>query len=260
MIRNIGGSRGDIWSFFSRPFLTIPNYSRLDHMQGGKLIKALAYGLFDIDENGNLSTGDFLFNVVCLVLTVFTGGASILPKLRKIKSFSKIEYKIFGFIRKSRPYKYLSKNWNKLSNVFGKVGFVYEMISNPIRTSVVKILSVFSEDFKTFKLTKGYYDNFLTFIKDYTFGFTTFKNNALFLNKRIFSQPKKKSEGNKVNTYIKKHPEKLYVAAKTAQKIVFPSYKGKRNKNKNTLPKKHSTRNILYKGLNFIKNKILKNS
>ena len=260
LIRNIGGSRGDIWSFFSRPFLTIPNYSRLDHMQGGKLIKALAYGLFDIDENGNLSTGDFLFNVVCLVLTVFTGGASILPKLRKIKSFSKIEYKIFGFIRKSRPYKYLSKNWNKLSNVFGKVGFVYEMISNPIRTSVVKILSVFSEDFKTFKLTKGYYDNFLTFIKDYTFGFTTFKNNALFLNKRIFSQPKKKSEGNKVNTYIKKHPEKLYVAAKTAQKIVFPSYKGKRNKNKNTLPKKHSTRNILYKGLNFIKNKILKNS
>ena len=55
-------------------------------MQGGKLIKAFAYGLFDIDENGNLSTGDFLFNVACLCLSLFTGGASNTAKIKKNKN------------------------------------------------------------------------------------------------------------------------------------------------------------------------------
>ena len=262
LIRNIGGSRGDIWSFFSRPFLTIPNYSKLDHMQGGKLIKAFAYGLFDIDENGNLSTGDFLFNVACLCLSLFTGGASILPKLRKIKIFRKMKSKIIGFLNKRGPYNFITKNWDKISNILGKVDFAYEMISNPIRTSVVKILNLFSEDFKTVKIVKGYYDNFLTFIKDYTFGFSAFKNNVTFLRKKVLSEPKrKKPKVAKIKLYFKKHPKYLYGASKAAQKILWPGYKSKRSySNKNTKPIKHSTKNILYKGLNFIKNKILKKS
>ena len=260
LIRNIGGSRGDIWFFFSRPFLTIPNYSKLDKMEGGKLIKFLAYGFFDIDKNGNLSTGDFLFNVACLCLSLFTGGASILPKLRKIKSFSKIGYKLINFIKKTRLYKYIYKNWDRISNILGKVDFVYEMISNPIRTSVVKILNLFSKDFKSIRIIKGYYNNFLTFIKDYTFGFTAFKNNFLFLRKKILSNPKtKKPKVAKIKPYLKKHPKYLYGASKAAQKILWPGYKSKRSyNNKNIKPIKHSTKNILYKGLNFIKNKILR--
>lgn len=256
LIRNIGGSRGDIWSFFSRPFLTIPNYSRLDHMQGGKLIKDLAYGLFDIDENGNLSTGDFLFNVACLCLSLFTGGASILPKLRKIKILNKLGNKIFGYLHKKEIYKFFYKNWDKISNILGIVDFAYEMISNPIRTSVVKILSRFSKDFKSIRIIKGYYDNFLTFIKDHTFGFSAFKNNVLFLKKKVLSKPKrKKPKITKIKPYLKKHPEYLYGASKAAQKILWPGYKDKRSyRNKNTNNQKYYA-NILYKGLNFIRNK-----
>ena len=230
LIRNIGGSRGDIWSFFSRPFLTIPNYSKLDHMQGGKLIKAFAYGLFDIDENGNLSTGDFLFNVACLCLSLFTGGASILPKLRKIKIFTKIESKVFDFLHKRHVYKILYRNWKKISRILKTIDFAYEMISNPIRTSVVKILDLFSKDFKSIRIIKGYYDNFLTLIKDHTIGFTAFKSNILFLRKNALPKPKrKKSVVTKVNLYFKKHPRYLYKASNVAQKILWPGYKSKRS-------------------------------
>ena len=134
------------------------------------------------------------------------------------------------------------------------------MISNPIRTSVVKILNLFSKDFKSIRIIKGYYNNFLTFIKDYTFGFTAFKSNFLFLRKKILSNPKtKKPKVAKIKPYLKKHPKYLYGASKAAQKILWPGYKSKRSyNNKNIKPIKHSTKNILYKGLNFIKNKILR--
>ena len=103
-------------------------------------------------------------------------------------------------------------------------------------------------------------NNFLTFIKDYTFGFTAFKNNFLFLRKKILSNPKtKKPKVAKIKPYLKKHPKYLYGASKAAQKILWPGYKSKRSyNNKNIKPIKHSTKNILYKGLNFIKNKILR--
>ena len=205
------------------------------------------------------STGDFLFNVACLCLSLFTGGASILPKLRKIKIFTKIESKVFDFLHKRHVYKILYRNWKKISRILKTIDFAYEMISNPIRTSVVKILDLFSKDFKSIRIIKGYYDNFLTLIKDHTIGFTAFKSNILFLRKNALPKPKrKKSVVTKVNLYFKKHPRYLYKASNVAQKILWPGYKSKRrHNNKNTRNQRYYA-NVLYKGLNFIKNKVLK--
>ena len=236
LIRNAGGSNGDIWSFFSRPFLTIPYYSKLDNREDGKFIKCILNTFLDIDNNGNLSTGDFLFNVACLCLAVFTDGASLLPKLRKIKIFTKIESKVFRFLHKNSIYEFLYRNWKKISKILKSVDFVYEFFLNPLRTSFVKFLDFLGKDFKSFRILKGYYDNSLTFIKDHTIGLTTFRNNVLYLKKKTSFKPKrKKSVWVKIKPYLKKHPEYLYSASKAAKKIIWPGYKSKRKYKNKTL-------------------------
>lgn len=260
LIRNVGGSNGDIWSFFSRPFLTIPNYSNLDKSGGGKILKCLLNTFLDIDDNGNLSTGDFLFNMVCLCLALFTEGASLLPKLRKIKILDKFVPKITVLLQNNKIYRFFYRNWKKISKILKSVDFVYEFFLNPLKTSFVKFLDFLGKDFKSFRILKGYYDNSLTFIKDHTFGLTTFRNNILYLKKKTSFKPKrKKSALVKIKPYLKKHPEYLFAASKAAQKILLPGYKAKITyKNKNAKTKKYSVKRVLNKGVTFFKNMFFK--
>ena len=64
---------------------------------GGKILKYLLNTFLDIDENGNLSTGDFLFNLACLCLSIFTGGASLLAKLKNFTTLLKQLSKLYHF-------------------------------------------------------------------------------------------------------------------------------------------------------------------
>ena len=198
--------------------------------------------------------------MVCLCLALFTEGASLLPKLRKIKILDKFVPKITVLLQNNKIYRFFYRNWKKISKILKSVDFVYEFFLNPLKTSFVKFLDFLGKDFKSFRILKGYYDNSLTFIKDHTIGLTTFRNNVLYLKKKTSFKPKrKKSVWVKIKPYLKKHPEYLYSASKAAQKIIWPGYKRKRKyKNKNIKNKKYSTKTLLYKGLNFIKNKGLK--
>ncbi|MBC7088613.1 MAG: DUF11 domain-containing protein [Tissierellales bacterium] len=58
---------GNIWDFFDYNFYHFYGYSNLDKMWGGENIKALLYWGFGIDENGNMSIGNFLLNMVAII-------------------------------------------------------------------------------------------------------------------------------------------------------------------------------------------------
>ena len=254
LIRNVGGSNGDIWSFFSRPLLTIPNYSNLDNGVGGKILKYLLNTFLDIDENGNLSTGDFLFNLACLCLSIFTGGASLLAKLKNFTTLLKPLIKLNKYLSKYKLYTLFQDNWKNISKIGSALNSIYEFFLNPIKFVSVKFLSFLSKYSKVSKIIKGYYDNVLSTIKDYTVGFNTFKSNINFLTKiKLSKQHKKKSVRGAVRKIVKNNPKIVYKAVKIAKRILMPKYNSNRNPNKNNKSKDFSIRKVIYQGVKYIK-------
>ncbi|MBI5679277.1 MAG: hypothetical protein HZC47_00030, partial [Methanobacterium sp.] len=58
---------GNPWDFWDYTFLTIPGYKNLKNMWGGGNLQWCLETLFGIDENGNMSLGNTLINVVSLI-------------------------------------------------------------------------------------------------------------------------------------------------------------------------------------------------
>lgn len=172
LTKSWGKSFGNTSIFLSKPFLSIPGYSNLDKMGfGGLVIKVVLYALCDIDFNGNLSTGDFLFDLAIIALVLVTGGGSLLPKGGKILAkLSKLFPKLKRIIKNSKFSSKILEYWNleKSSTVFN---FVYSFLVNPLKTIVKwplnQFLKHFKDENKLVKWTYNFYNNDLTKIDSY---------------------------------------------------------------------------------------------
>ncbi len=187
LTKNWGKSFGNTSIFLSKPFLSIPGYSNLDKTGfGGLVIKVVLYALFDIDFNGNLSTGDFLFDLATIAFVVITGGGSLLPKggkilvklgkmipkLHKLLS-NKIGKLFLKIIKNSHILKIFKKahlNWN-FDTLFSSLKFIYSFLANPLKTIVKwplnQFLKHFKDENKLAKWVYNFYNNDLTKIDSY---------------------------------------------------------------------------------------------
>ena len=60
-------STGNFWDFWNYDFYHIYGYSNLDHMWGGENIKWLLYWGFGVEQNGDMSVGNFLLNILAII-------------------------------------------------------------------------------------------------------------------------------------------------------------------------------------------------
>ena len=60
-------STGNFWDFWNYNFYHIYGYSNLDHVWGGENIKWLLYWGFGVEQNGDMSVGNFLLNVLAII-------------------------------------------------------------------------------------------------------------------------------------------------------------------------------------------------